>query len=1072
MRIVLTMLVLSVLSLSAFGQTSRGTVTGTVTDATGAIVAGAKVEISNAGTGLKRSTVSNQSGLYRFDGVELGTYTLSVTQEGFKVFTAKDLNVDANRTSTIDTRLEVGAVTTVVEVTASNADMLAKESPARGGNISDNLVSSLPVSGLEPISLARTLPGVIQITGGSTFGNGGQNVNFSVNGSRPRANNFMLDGTENNDASVGGNAQSFNMLDAVEEVSVQTSNFSAEFGRGSGGMFNVVTKSGTNNVHGTGFWQYRSQRFDANNPSNPLNNATEAVYHRNIAGFSLGGPIIKNKTHYFGSFQYDVENGTYRDTFVIPTADGAQKLLNLYPNNARLNSYLSILSGIRATADVTTLNFGKDASGNLIKANFGKYVYSAPSTTKNIQWLSRITHSLSDTNQLSFRYVYEQSPETLSAVSFPGYEYLYKGRSQNFQFADTWTLNSTLTNEFRFSYGRIGFDWYISPNALESAFTLPDYGISSAGAPGVSSGIPQFRYNNNWLFQETQTKISGNHTFRYGAEFLKQLTRQRPPFNERGTINYTNNTALGYSAFANYIEDYSGPSGAVSRSFGNPTYYPDQFRQSYYFQDTWKFKPSLTLSLGLRYENFGQPANSTFQYPAFTGFGTLEEMLTPSKVNSDNNNFAPTVGFSWNPSYNSGLLNKIFGEKKSVLRGGYQISYDSGFNNLLSNMAASAPNTIATSTTASNSTKIRGIKGLSTNLANVAGSLSLLTPISSLFDQNLRNPYTQRFSLGIQRELPSNMMLDVSYIGSLSRKLYANVDLNPGTDGNRLYNNYGIRRIRTNGANSNYHSLQILVDRRFKKGFELTGSYTFSKNIDSMSEVFATNNNLSSYTSVPTLYGGLALDRAVSDLHRKHRATISYTWALPGFKNGLLSYPLGGWKLTGITTFQSGMPYTIANGYDRNNDGLDNDRPDIGNPNAPIDTRAYIVPTTGTSGTICATGYYNPDAAKCVTSTDVYWLQGAGLPNGSTVGRNSLYTRGVNNFDMNLMKAFKVSEGKTLEYRLETFNTFNHSQYTSVPERSVVGTTTGNAWMGTRFLNEKYTGGGYRTMRMQLKFIF
>jgi hypothetical protein len=224
---------------------------------------------------------------------------------------------------------------------------------------------------------------------------------------------------------------------------------------------------------------------------------------------------------------------------------------------------------------------------------------------------------------------------------------------------------------------------------------------------------------------------------------------------------------------------------------------------------------------------------------------------------------------------------------------------------------------------------------------------------------------------------------------------------------------------------------------------------------------------------MPTNQGGLALDRGLSDYHRSHRFTITYVWDIPGPKKGILSYPLGGWSLSGITTFQTGAPYSIVNGFDRNNDGLANDRPDIGNPNAPINTRAVVAPTTGANS--CASGYRNPDALTltCVTPNDVRWIEGRGLPNAATVGRNTLFSEGVANFDVNVLKTFRITETKKLEYRLEAFNFFNHPQFTAIPGASVVGTA-GPSTNGlpSRFLNKDYTNSGTRTMRMQLKFIF
>jgi len=1069
-RLLMLAATLLLLTASALAQTSRGSVSGTVTDSAGAVIVGAKIELVNKNTGVARTTTTNGAGIYRFDAVDLGVYDLRITQTGFKQFVNTEIGIEANRTATIDATLEVGVGETVVEVSASAGELLTKDAPIRGGNLSANTVVSLPVSGLQPISLARTLPGVIQAIGTSTFGNGGQNTQFSVNGQRPRGNNYLLDGAENNDISVGGNAQAFNITDAVQEVSVQTSNFGVEFGRAGGGVFNVITKGGTNQYHGTAHWLYLSQRFNSVSNTAKLNNTPKSVFSNNIYGFTLGGPVIKNKTFAFGALQKDSFRSTANFTYTAPTDDTVARLRTLFPNNPRLNLYLGAVGDLRGTANPINLALGADPVTNVDRGSvtFASAFIGLAQPSDSIQWLTRVDHNLSEAHRLSLRYLYDSSQTSPSNVTFPGYIQDFNGRSQNFLVSDTWTFSPTWTNEFRFSYGRIGFNFPISDRSIALARTLPLISIPNISAPGIATNIPQFRFANNWLIQETQSKIVGRHTFRYGAEFLRQLAKQRPPFNERGSLTYTN--ATGFSGFANFLDDFSGPSGASNKNFGEPVYYPNLFRHSYFFQDTWKATQTLTLTLGLRYENFGQPANGAFKYPAFAGFDPAQ-FLVPNKVNQDNNNFGPSIGLAWTPSFKSGPLGWLFGEGKTVWRGGFQISYDTFFNNLLSNIAADSPNSI--STTFNGAGTGRG----STNFFNsLPATARVATPLDqqvAVFERNVRNPYTERWSLGFQRELPSKLLLDVSYVGTGAHKLFTSADVNVRQpNGQRLFPNFGIRRVRASEGNSIYHAFQALLDRRFAQGFQITGAYTFSRNLDSSSEVFATTANPAN-TSMPTNQGGLALDRGLSDYHRSHRFTITYVWDIPGPQKGILSHPFGGWSLSGITTFQTGAPYSIANGFDRNNDGLANDRPDIGNPNAPINTRAVVAPTTGANS--CATGFRNPDALTltCVTPNDVRWIEGRGLPNASTVGRNTLFSKGVNNFDVNVLKTFRITESKKLEYRLEAFNFFNHPQFTAVPGASVVGTA-GPSTNGlpSRFLNKDYTNSGTRSMRMQLKFIF
>jgi hypothetical protein len=277
-----------------------------------------------------------------------------------------------------------------------------------------------------------------------------------------------------------------------------------------------------------------------------------------------------------------------------------------------------------------------------------------------------------------------------------------------------------------------------------------------------------------------------------------------------------------------------------------------------------------------------------------------------------------------------------------------------------------------------------------------------------------------------------------------------------------LYPNYGQVLVFDSEGNSSYHALQARVDRRFSRGFQLAASYTWSKDIDSASDFVAAdpqapgNDNIA---SVPISQGGLKLDRGLSDYDRTHRLTLTYLWAIPGPRSGWWKYALGGWSVAGITTFQTGTPFTVGNGSDRNGDGILQDRPDTGNLDAPLNTRAIIFPT-------CATGYKNPDTGSCVSPSDVHWVEGSGFPNAATVGRNTLHTGGTNNFDLNLTKSIPVGEKRRLELRWEAFNAFNHPQFIQVPPMEVSTTQAG------RFLNRDFTNSGIRTMWVQAKVVF
>lgn len=1088
----LSILLLTILTIgltSAISQTSRGTISGIATDQAGAVVSGATVEITEINTNQVRTTTTNSDGLYRFDAVDLGTYDLTLKANGFKTITSKAIEVQANRTAVINLQLEVGTETVVVEVASGTAELLQADDTTRGGNFTARQTTRLPTATLNPYDLGRLLPGVSVPTGSNaSFGNASQ---FSINGQRPRGNNYLIDGVENNDISVTGPATQINNEDVIAEVSVQTGLFSAEFGRAGGGVFNQITKSGTNDFRGTARWLVLSDVFNATTNSQRLSGLTRpATFTNNIVSGTIGGPVFfpsfgegvppiyngRNRTFFFFGIQTDRFRSTANfGPFRVPTAGGFSRLRELFPvgTNPRVDAYLNSIGNVRGVNAVNNIALGTGPIGNGQIINRGSIetgLIGVPSAQKqNVwQWVLRIDHSINQNHKLSFRYNDDDTITTPSAMDSPLFIRDFSGQSRNFLATHNWVINSTTTNEFRFSYGKIDFTFPISPNGPDAAFTQQNIAIAGLSSIGISTAIPQFRIAENYLFQNTTTKILGSHTLRFGLEILKQNAKQRPPFNERGSFGFTNtpvSTAFptGFSALANYIDNFSGPTGTANINFGIPEYDPSLLRQSYYFQDTWKVTSALTFNLGLRYENFGQPANNAFRFPAFAGFDPAN-FLVPNKVNPDNDNFGPIVGLTYSPSFDSGILGAVFGNRKSVIRTGYQITYDTFFNNLLSNIAADSPNNTSTTTVAPSVG--RGISNFfPTALPSTPRTPTPLDQQTSVFDPNIKNPYTQRWSLGIQRELPLDLLFEASYVGSVGRKLFVTEDLNPIllSTGQRRFPALGIRRQRASGANSDYNSMQLRLDKRFTQGFSVNTSYTWSKYMDEISEVFATDSTASSLASVPVFQGGLKLDRAVSDYHRKHRLTVAYNWQLPGPTKGWLRHVLGGWETSGIVTLQSGAPFTIFNGLDRNGDGLaGSDRPDIGNPDAPRNTRAQI-------STTCSTGLRNPDNGQCVTRNDVYVVQVAtnsGFPGAATLGRNTERSNPVRNVDMSFFKTFYLTETLKLEYRYEVFNIFNNPQFTGVPGRNVTNT------LATQYFNYNLIDGGGRTSRMGLKIIF
>jgi carboxypeptidase family protein len=1051
---------------TAHSQTSRGTVTGTVLDPSGAAIKDANITLTSQQTGIRLSTRSNEAGVYRFDAVDLAVYDLRVEHPGFRTYVEAGIRVQANRVTTVDPRLGLGAAETRIEVSGQSRELLVMDSPLRGGNFQPRDARDLPLISSNPLSLARTLPGATEASGSQVWSNlASPGAGFAINGQRPRGNNYMLDGTENNSAYLSGEDQVFAISDAVAEVSVQTGNFGAEFGRAGGGVFNVVTKSGTNELHGTLLWRYQSQRFDSISNLNRLTGVPQSVFSNNIYGFTLGGPVRKDRTFFFAGLQQNSLHSTANYPVQVPTADAVVRLRSLFPGSSRLDLYLGALGDFRGTGAPFDVPLGIDPRTGLDrgKVQFATGAYVLPATSGGPQGLIRIDHYQSEAHRLSWRFSTDSQITFPAVVAFPGFVQQHSASHQNFLFSDSYTFSPSYTNELRFSYARPDLRSFVPwGGSVPLALSLPRINFPSSGGIssfGLVSQSTQFLYGNNFIFQETQTKLRGQHAFRYGLEFLRQTVTEARG-DDLGTINFTNASALGYSAFANFLDDYSGPSAGATRAFGVSVFHPTQLRQTYFFQDNWKLTPSLALTMGLRYENFGQPAN-VLPYPAFPGFDPAQ-FLVRHEVNADNKDFGPAFGLAWTPSARSGWLGWLLGDGKTVWRGGYQISYDAPFAQVIFLHAAqSSPNAIAVS--ANSLTTGRGSPDWYEQLPTSATAPNL-SDTRWTFDKNLRDPYTERWSFGFQRQLLQNGVLEVSYVGSESHELTTKENLNPLLPNStaRLYSTFGPTNETTGQGNSAYHALQIRLDRRFVHGFQLTAAYTWSKFIDSTSDGggdIDPQEMGANFTSVPVFLGGLKLDRAVSDFDRPQRLTIGYLWAVPGPRSGFWKHALSGWSIAGITTFQSGTPFTVANGSNRNGFGTLADRPDIGNPTAPVNTRAIIFPQ-------CSTGYRNPDTGSCVNPTDVHWVQGTGSPNALAVGRNTLRTGGTNNFDLNVTKSIPLGESRRLELRGEALNAYNHPQFVQVPPKSVTGTPV------AQFLNRDLTDSGIRSMWVQVKLVF
>jgi outer membrane receptor protein involved in Fe transport len=1010
-------------------QTSNGVIAGVIVDKTGAGVPNAAIEATSSERGgAPHTSETDSSGSYRIEPLLPGTYVLVVKKAGFAEIKVSGLQVNASLTTTFNGSLDVAGQVATVIVEASTGQELQTQSGDLSASISSSEIHDLPIFGLNPIALVLTQAGV-QDPKDRGISNG---VDFSVNGTRPRANNFLIDGQDNNDNAINGQAFQPTNLEAISEVTLLTNSYGAEFGRGGGSVTNVIYKGGTNDFHGSA-WELATNSALATAKKEDLfaGCATSGSCHpvsvENTAGFSFGGPIKHNKLFVFGSSQWDRTRSTNNgSTITAPTASGVTELKAL--NSANANFLVASFAGLIAPTVTKSVPIGSATVGgaNRGSVDFGLVQRSGIGEISNDrQWDVRVDFTPSDKDSLMGRYYRDDGSLTPDLFNFPRqlqpFDSQQGGPSQSFAGAWTHTLSPKAVNELRVSYTNIGFSFgptaATASNPLAQMPTVSIAGISAAPTTpfptlGFPSNLPQGRAHKAYQYQDALNYTVGRHTFKGGVDANHLSVVDAIPFNSRGTTTYisgaatdTNNCGLatGCTGLANFIDNFTGPAGAISKVFGSPILQPFVTTYAPYIQDTWRVKENFTLTLGLRYEYWGSPEN-VLQFPAVlptVGIGGVAGVSFPAvysaKQPADRNNFGPRVGIAFTPHG----WPRMFGQDKTVIRAGYGIFYDGLFTNILDNTGGTSPNAVGgtlTGTAAQNGG--RGLANATGLLNSVAPLLNPLATADSIAG-NLMNPLTHQWNLDIQREFRGGFIFTAAYVGTRGEHLFVNQQYNPGINGVRVNPALGSMVIRTNGADSIYHSGQFTLDRKFSHGLLLRGAYTYSKLIDDASEVF-TISQQSSFSENPFNQGR---DRGPSLYDRRQRMVVTYIWDVPyvhstenmGYR--VLNAITGHWQWSGFATFQTGQPETIITGHDDLGDlNSTNDRPNVVNPAlAPGDFNRYARATAGTLGNLGRNTYTGPN--------EQYW-------------------------DMAIQKTIPVGfhhmEHQALTLRAEFFNALNH----------------------------------------------
>ena len=1043
------------LALSGVGRVygfATGSVSGFVKDGTGAVVPSAKISLTNTSTNVQVSTTSDNNGEFQFLQLAPANYSLVVESKGFKKTNIASVLVQVDQITRAEVTLEVGSITDSVQVEAV-APLLENDKSTMSSVVDSRNISSMPLNGRNSLDLALITPGVVPTATGT------QVFSFNVAGARSQSNLYLWDGVSNMDTQVNGNLNNFRVADAIQEFSVQTSVPTAEFGRGSGGQVSMVTKIVYNLFHGTLFEYLRNSDLDATDFFINKAKGTKTPLHRNQFGGTFGGPIKKNKTFFFASFEEFRQVAPTPSLTRVPTA--AERAQVTDPISADL------------------LQFWPTANTSVGTNN---YIVNVGSTTFDYTGLIKIDHNFSDHDQLSARYAdYQGSTFTPGALPLQGGN-SNTPVSRSGSLTENHTFSPKLINEFRIGYSRnqtfiqvqdVGLnaatifqsDGKPLPGVVDGSKNLQDSGLPTIGisggfAPlGSTTNLPQGRITNtielfdnmSWVAPFGATK----HSFRFGYHIREEKARRYLDSTERGSFSF-----LSWADFA------AGLVNTSSFKTGSTLAYVNRYPWDIYFQDQYKPKANLTLNYGLRYEypsaiyqernqavNFipgvGPVLLGTNQLlsidPTKVGAASFVYSTSPVKVgdsgvNADKNNFAPVLGMAYTPRFSK----KLFGDDATVIRAGFRVGYDDIFNNIPANMSLNAPYNLGTTQTAgvTQPGKFPYAIGFDQNVPlvkfNADGSPHVGLVGFSAEDPNIRSAYLYQYNLGIQRRIGQNFSLEVDYQGSTGHKLGLFVDQNqpsvivnnPSFRGNQApnvqiypYPTFGAIGTGKDIGNSNYNGMIVTGKYQSRRGYFLQASYTVSKSIDDTSAFFGSTGELSSAANPKQIN----LDRGPSSFDTRQRAVIVYNVDLPvgpghrilGWNNGFNRAVFGGWTVSGITSAQTGQPFTVYNtSADFSGFGQQADRPDV----------------VG-SGPL-ATTYSNPDNAfniayfGCSRSTGSLVCPTPPTGRVGTSGRNQYYGPGLLNYDFTALKNFAVwGERTRLTFRADFFNLFNHTNF-------------------------------------------
>ncbi|MBL8226911.1 MAG: TonB-dependent receptor [Bryobacterales bacterium] len=1027
-----------------------GEIRGTVTDPSGAAVAGAKATLTSVETGATRTAMSDADGRFAFSLLSIGDYQAAIEATGFRKAVVP-ANVRSAEITALSLKLEIGQVSEQVTVTDAVA-ALDTQSAQVQESFSTKSVQEIPVA-RNPNALAATLPGIVPAPGGFNSGS------FITNGNRTRANNITIDNITATDISVGGTGSTNNgplNFSSIKEVKIITNSFSAEFGRNAGAQVQYITKSGTNEFHGELYEFFRNNKLNARDWFDRSGSATVTRY--NQFGGVFGGPVLRNKTHFFLSSEVVPIRGLGGARIAqVPTAAMLGRVTD--PTSRRLLEQYKLPAATTEGADTGTVQqFG---------ANFNDFH----------QYSVRLDHQLSSRDTIWGRYGFARNAGTSPGNTFrntnlANFGFVSTNDVYSINLNETHVFSGTVINEFRSGFGRTSpiFDLLtdvpLGPRIRFANAQVAEFGQTEAG--------PQGRVQNTYQAGDTLTWTRGPHNFKFGGDF----------FRYQGN-SFLDSQTRGLYTFLNWDDFAQGRPNAYTQLFGSTARGHRTWLQSAFAQDDYRITPALTLNLGFRMEVFGAvnevnrlTSNLDFNCRdslGAAGSGPLGCFTIGQDAVGTTYNYQPRVGFAWNPRGG-----------KTVIRGGYGIVADFNFLNPISNQRALPPYVVTQQITgvanfAGGNTWSNLVGGTApiqqeglARVGRLPNDVLNYGNVSPVIDPKLRNPQVHNWHFGIQRELPQGIVLKAAYVGNkgnfLQRTRPVNLNGNapaPAADlvdelarAQSFVNSFAAmtgsarafagrtdRRFNTvnyydNSANSNFHAFEFSGTKRFKDGYSITTAYTWGKSIDDTSDSLTAIPNDDVTSQNPN---NLRENRGLSAFDVPHRFVMTHVWELPWgrkVRNAALRRVLDGWGTSGISSWRAGFPVGFEAG------------PRLGVQNLSAVHTAGII-RVNAAGPFA----FNPvpagsaGAPQGLTTDSVagrrisayaasLGLSQPLLGNFGTLGRATHRLNGSTNFDWNVYKSTKITERVELKLRCEMYNIFNHHSFRDV-NRNIANTAFG-----------------------------